>query len=114
MVLHLPKTGQVVVYSNQKVLNALGEIEEDLNFYKGVRLLQVIEAVYAQGQKDGIERVLDARLQYEKELEKLRPRKIGRPRKAAAAPKKAAGTKKAAATKVAAATKKAAASPPEP
>lgn len=85
IVLALPRSGKVSIYSNQRVLNALSEVQADLTLYKGVRLLQVMEAVYAQGKKDGREEALDA-VEHQlagvaKEVKKLRPTKIGRPRK---------------------------------
>ncbi len=79
--LDLPKTGEVAIYSNQKVLDALDEISAEMPLYKGVRLMQVIEAVYLQGTKDGKHEILDAAAARDKELQKLRPKKIGRPRK---------------------------------
>ena len=78
--LELPKEGSIAIYSNQKVRNALDEIQEDMTLYKGVRLLQVLEAVYAQGKKDGATETLDALDVQMKEMEKLRPKKIGRRR----------------------------------
>lgn len=77
----LPKTGEVTIYSNQKVLNALEEISEEMPLYKGVRLTQVIEAAYLQGAKDGKHEILDAAAARDKDLQKLRPKRIGRPRK---------------------------------
>ena len=50
----MPSSGEVVpVYAGQKVGKALEEVQEDLNLYQGVRLAEVIEAVYKQGLKDG-------------------------------------------------------------
>lgn len=46
-------TQEVSVYATPKVSKALDEITEDMNLYHGVRLAQVLEAVYIQGQKDG-------------------------------------------------------------
>lgn len=43
----------VAVYASPKVSRALEEITEDMTVYHGVRLTQVLEAVYNQGQKDG-------------------------------------------------------------
>lgn len=74
----LPTAGSISIYSNQKVRNALEEIQEDMTFYKGVRLMQVIEAVYMQGQKDGATSVVDQLVGH---AETLRPPKIGRRRK---------------------------------
>ena len=50
----MPSTGSVVpVYAGLKVGRALDEVQEDLTLYQGVRLAEVIEAVYKQGLKDG-------------------------------------------------------------
>lgn len=76
----LPKLGKIPVYAGVKVGKALDEIQEDMTFYKGVRLAQVMEAVYQQG-------LIDGRAQVFSELESLakKPqlahRNPGRPRK---------------------------------
>lgn len=44
---------EVSVYASPKVSKALEEVTEDMTLYHGVRLSQVLEAVYTQGQKDG-------------------------------------------------------------
>lgn len=44
---------EIAVYATPKVSKALEEITEDMTLYHGVRLTQIIEAVYMQGQKDG-------------------------------------------------------------
>lgn len=44
---------EISVYATPKVSKALEEITEDMTLYHGVRLTQIIEAVYTQGQKDG-------------------------------------------------------------
>jgi hypothetical protein len=50
----MPSSGDVVpVYAGQKIGRALEEVQEDLSLYQGVRLAEVIEAVYKQGLKDG-------------------------------------------------------------
>jgi hypothetical protein len=50
----MPSSGEVVpVYAGKKLGRALDEVQEDLSLYQGVRLAQVIEAVYKQGVKDG-------------------------------------------------------------
>jgi len=46
-------TQEIAVYATSKVAKALEEVTEDMTLYHGVRLAQVIEAVYLQGQKDG-------------------------------------------------------------
>ncbi len=79
--IQLPKLGSVAVYAGVKVGDALEELMSDMTLYKGVRLSQVLEAVYEQGRKDGRAEVFGA-------LEEVRRRKDlahqnpGRPRKA--------------------------------
>lgn len=51
--LALPKEGDVAVRASARVADALQEISDDMDLYQGVKLLQVMEAVYAQGKKDG-------------------------------------------------------------
>jgi len=52
--IELPKRGEIAaVYTSARVADALREITEDANLYHGVRLVQVMEAVYLQGRKDG-------------------------------------------------------------
>ncbi len=46
-------TQDVAVYATPKVAKALEEVTEDMTLYHGVRLAEVMEAVYLQGQKDG-------------------------------------------------------------
>ncbi len=52
--LDLPKAKTTVpVRASARVASALDDIVKDMSLYHGVRLLQVLEAVYTQGQKDG-------------------------------------------------------------
>ena len=44
---------EVSVYASPKVSKALDEITNDMSLYHGVRLAQVMEALYEQGKKDG-------------------------------------------------------------
>jgi hypothetical protein len=57
--LELPKLGTVKVYAGELVGKALEEVTEDMDFYHGVKLTQVLEAVYEQGRKDGRRQVFD-------------------------------------------------------
>jgi len=69
----------VPVYAGTRVARALHEVTLDMDIYRGVRLAELLEAVYDQGKKDG------ARLTFEKieEVKALVPHKNpGRPRKA--------------------------------
>ncbi|WP_431263713.1 hypothetical protein ACQ859_27885 [Roseateles chitinivorans] len=43
----------IPVYASPKVSKAFQEVTEDMTLYHGVRLSEVLEAVYNQGQKDG-------------------------------------------------------------
>ena len=49
----MPGRGSVVVYSNVAMGRALDHITQDMSFYDGVKLSQVLEAVYQQGVNDG-------------------------------------------------------------
>ena len=44
---------EVSVYASPKVSKALDEITNDMSLYHGVRLAQVMEALYEHGKKDG-------------------------------------------------------------
>ena len=76
------KTGNVLVYASPKVSDALKEVLQEMTLYKGVRLSQVIEAVYIQGKKDGAKNAfltLDAKvLEAKKKVPHKNP---GRPKK---------------------------------
>lgn len=88
-------SGQVAVYASPRISNAMEEIVGDMTLYNGVRMLQVIEAAYIQGRKDGARNVfedMESRLQ---ESQKLIPHKNpGQPKKKAATKKKAKKAKK--------------------
>jgi len=49
----------VSVFASPRTADALAEIERDMGLYKGVRLHQVLEAVYNQGRKDGANEVFE-------------------------------------------------------
>lgn len=53
------KGDDVSVYTSARVADALKEITEDKDLYHGVRLMQVMEAVYLQGKKDGAREVFE-------------------------------------------------------
>lgn len=81
--IHLPKSKVTTsVYTSARVADALREVTKDATLYEGVRLAQVMEAVYHQGRKDGARAAfdqMDRRLAEAKaELPHRRP---GRPRK---------------------------------
>ena len=52
-------SGEITLYVGSKVRSALEEITEDMSLYRGVRLMEVMEAVYAQGQKDGRKEIFE-------------------------------------------------------
>ena len=52
-------TGELTLYAGQKVLSALEEVTTDMTLYKGVRLGEVMTAVYEQGLKDGRKEVIE-------------------------------------------------------
>ena len=51
--------GKLTLYVGERVREALLEVTTDMDLYKGVRLGQVMEAVYEQGQKDGRREVIE-------------------------------------------------------
>lgn len=79
IVVGLPK-GEVTVYANARVADAIQELTADMTMYHGVRLAQVIEAAYEQGLRDGRRQVFDEfdRLKQRPELKHRNP---GRPTK---------------------------------
>ncbi|MFJ4038188.1 hypothetical protein ACIPVB_08870 [Microbacterium sp. NPDC090007] len=79
----MPKLGKVPVYAGVRVGRALDEVTEDMDLYHGVRLSQVMEAVYEQGRRDGRSEVFDAFTESSEEIAKrkeLAHRKPGKPR----------------------------------
>lgn len=59
------QTSTVAVYASPRISRAMEEITDDMTLYHGVRLAQVLEAIYLQGKKDGARSVFD-------ELERVR------------------------------------------
>lgn len=51
--------GTISLYVGSKVRVALEEITTDMTLYHGVRLAEVMQAVYNQGQKDGRREVVE-------------------------------------------------------
>lgn len=75
-------TQNVAVYASPKVSKALEEITEDLTLYHGVRLSQVLEAVYNQGQKDGARNAItEIQQNLNKTIDKIPHRNPGKPKK---------------------------------
>jgi hypothetical protein len=75
-------TGEIKVYASPRISRALEEVTSDLTVYQGVRLIQLFEAIYAQGKKDGARDVFDnignKIAQAEKEISHKNP---GKPKK---------------------------------
>jgi hypothetical protein len=83
--LDLPRTkGKADVYTSARVADALREITKDATLYEGVRLAQVMEAVYLQGRKDGARAAFD---EVDRSVAMMKAgiphKKPGRPRKSA-------------------------------
>jgi hypothetical protein len=70
--------GVVPVYAGVRVAHALHELTADMDIYKGVRLTQLLEAVYQQGKKDGARAVRDSFDAMMRSIPHLNP---GQPRK---------------------------------
>lgn len=50
---------EISVYAGKPIREALFEVSRDMNLYHGVRLAQVLAAVYNQGKKDGARTVFE-------------------------------------------------------
>jgi hypothetical protein len=67
---------------SQKLVNAVETLTGDMNLYEGVRFSQILEAVYAQGRKDGARAVFEQIDSGVKTAKRAIPYKNpGRPRK---------------------------------
>jgi hypothetical protein len=72
----------VKVYASPKVGEALRDIVTEMSLYDGVKLTQIIEAVYTQGKKDGARETFDRLDKGVAEMRKaISHRNPGRPRK---------------------------------
>ncbi len=49
----------LTLYAGERVREALAEVTTNMNLYKGVRLGQVMQAVYEQGLKDGRREIIE-------------------------------------------------------
>lgn len=88
-------TQEISVYASPKVSKALDEITEDMTLYHGVRLSQILEAVYSQGQKDGARSVFDnIESKVIEAKAEITHRNPGQPKKPKKAPAKKAPAKK--------------------
>jgi len=73
---------QIKVYASPRVYEALREVTKDLTLYKGVRLAQLLEAVYVQGKKDGARAAFQAIEKGVTQAQELVPHRTpGRPKK---------------------------------
>jgi glutamate mutase epsilon subunit len=54
----LPKQ-ELALYAGSKLRAALTEVTLDMDLFKGVKLGQVLEAVYEQGKKDGRKDIIE-------------------------------------------------------
>jgi len=69
------------VYTSPKVAKALEDILADSTLYEGVKISQILEAVYKQGAKDGARTAIDELDRRVADLKKHVPHKNpGRPR----------------------------------
>lgn len=76
-------TKSVSVYATPRISEALEHVLEDMTLFKGVKLAQVMEAVYDQGKKDGARSAFDVVASKVKEAQKAVPhRNPGKPKKA--------------------------------
>ncbi len=71
----------IPVYASARTADILEEITEGMSLYHGVRLAQVLEAIYKQGKKDGAAEAFVALDKAQGEVKKLIPhKKPGRPK----------------------------------
>lgn len=74
---HLPKQ-DVSVYAGVRVSNALSEVTHNMDLYQGVKLAELLEAVYQQGKKDGARGVKDS---FERMMKQIPHQNPGQPKK---------------------------------
>jgi hypothetical protein len=76
------RNSEIKVYASPKISSALAEVAQDMNLYQGVRLAEILEAVYEQGKKDGARAAFAAVESQVVEARRLVPHRLpGRPRK---------------------------------
>jgi len=71
-------TGIVPVYAGVHVAHALHEVTKNMDLYQGVKLTQILEAVYSQGKKDGARKVGES---FEKMMLEIPHNNPGQPKK---------------------------------
>lgn len=73
---------KVAVYATPKISTALDIVTEDMTLIQGVKFVQLLEAMYEQGKKDGARTAFDALEGKIKEAQKIVPhRNPGKPKK---------------------------------
>lgn len=68
----------IPVYAGVRVAHALHEVTTDMDLYRGVKLAELLEAVYLQGKKDGARFVRESFESMMKQIPHLNP---GQPKK---------------------------------
>lgn len=72
---------EIRVFCSARVADALAQLTPGLSLYEGVKLWQVLEAVYAQGRKDGAREAFTELDRRYDEVKRLVPHRLpGRPR----------------------------------
>ena len=72
----------IVVYTSPNIVKALKDIVAKASLYEGVRLTQIMEAVYLQGKKDGARAAFEAvDRQYAAVKRQIPHKRPGRPKK---------------------------------
>jgi len=72
----------IAVYASPKIAHALKDIVGEMPLYEGVKMIQLLEAVYDQGHKDGARKAFEVITGKVKEAEKAIPhRNPGKPPK---------------------------------
>jgi hypothetical protein len=75
-------TSELALRGSSKLVNAVQTITADMKLYEGVKFAQILEAVYAQGRKDGARAAFDSMADGLEEARKAVPHKNpGRPPK---------------------------------
>ena len=73
---------ELTLYAGSKLTGAVEDIVNKASLYEGVKLAQIMEAVYVQGQKDGARRAFEQIDQRVAEAKQVVPHKRpGQPRK---------------------------------
>ena len=73
---------EVTVYASPRIGNALNELVSNLTIFEGVKLSQLMEALYEQGRKDGARAAFEVLESKVLEAERLVPHKNpGKPKK---------------------------------